>query len=114
MVGEAAALQPAAPEVDCPVEAALAVLARVGWDRGRSPAERAEADLAGLHPVTGTGVGGVDAQGEVAGQDQLQLVVGELSVGPGITAPLPVDPGRSVVEGWLADHLDVDLALDAL
>src|SRR5215207_8773474 len=44
----------------------------------------------------------------------MHVAVSELGIGPRVTPPLPVDPGGAVVDDRLADHLDVDLPLDAL
>jgi hypothetical protein len=38
----------------------------------------------------------------------------QFGVGSRVASPLPVGPGTAIVEDRLADHLDVDLALDAL
>ncbi len=114
MIGEAAPLEPAAPEVDRSVEPLRAVLRRAGRDRRGPPCEGAVADLAGLHPVAGARVRAVDADGQVAGEPQVDVLVDDLGVRPGVPAALPIEAGRPVLEGGLADHLDVDLALKAL
>src|SRR4051812_15570917 len=114
MVGEAAALEPATPEVDGALQALLALLRRARRDRRWPPAQGAVADLAGLHPVAGAGIRLIHSDRKVAGEDQVDVLVADLGVRSVIAAAAPRQPRGSVVEGRLADHLDVDLALEAL